>query len=653
MIHASRLTHRSRTLIAIVTLCLALTGCKFLPTQLDADERERLAAESQRALFEGQEPLDHPLALSEAVARAIKYQADHRQRQMEQAAAAAQIDVGKFDLLPKIAINAGYTTRNNEAFGFGFSPSGQVAANPSASSEATRETLGIGLAWNLLDFGVSYFRQRQLVDQKLIAEERRRKAVQTLMHDVRITWWRAEAAQRLLPAADALLAEIDRTMEKTRVIEARRLLPPLQTATLRRALLDLGQQISFRRQELAQSRVELAALVNVPPGTDLRVDAPKKTARKVLDLTADIEKLEALALRARPEMSEEGYRARISQSEARKALVALLPGTSFDVTGNYDSNRFLLNNVWGSAGIGVLFNLVKVFSLPALNRAADAQKGADDARRLAMAMAIMAQTRIAAVRYQLIADEFLIWDEGARDDALIVDYLGASADVGIDNEIELIRAKARAMTSQMNRDLSYANLQASVARLYNSVGYDAVPPETETSAVADLAEQVQARFKELERSSFSAPLTQKVASVAVGNISGIEPRIAELMREGAGRVLEASKLAITSPTAADVRLDFAADIPPTSQEGLVTASVTVTLLRKQGGANTTAPAKFNTTLSAPIDDEQWRVFGEGAIYKILGDLSPPRMRQPSLPIVWATPPTQSPPASSAAPASGK
>ena len=40
---------------------------------------------------------------------------------------------------------------------------------------------GVGVAWNLLDFGVSYFRAKQLSDQKLIAEERRRKALQTFI----------------------------------------------------------------------------------------------------------------------------------------------------------------------------------------------------------------------------------------------------------------------------------------------------------------------------------------------------------------------------------------------------------------------------------------------------------------------------------------
>lgn len=605
---------------------MLLAGCALSPIPLGMDEREKLAADAQAALFAGQEPLKAPLTLEEATARAIKYQADYRQRQMEQAATEAQLDVSRFDLLPRLTLNAGYTTRNNDAFGFGFSQSGQIAANPSASTERTRDTMSLSFAWNLLDFGVSYFRARQTANQTLIAAERRRKAIQTLMHDVRVAWWRAEAAQRLLPYADGLLDEIDQAIEKTRAIEVRKLLPPLQTATLRRALLDLSQQIAFRRQELAQSQVELAALVNVPPGSSLQIASPPSTDREAPDLAADVDKLEALALRARPEIPEEGYRARISEDEARKALVALIPGLSFDLGRNYDSNRFLVNNTWSSAGINVVFNLVKVFSLPALNRSEAAQKKADEARRLAMAMAVMAQTRLAAVRYRLVADEFAIWDEASRDDDLIVKYLASSAQVGVDSELELIRAKARAAASRMNRDLSYATVQASMARLYHSVGYDAVPLEAEARGVADLANLMRVRFTELENASFVPRAAPERPTVALAAVTGVPERVAGLMREGATRVLDVSKIAVSQPDIAEIRAEIDVSLEP-AKEGRVSATATIQLVRRSGAP--TFKETFKTSLSDPVDEEQWRVFGEGILYRALGEMAPPRGRSPS------------------------
>jgi outer membrane protein TolC len=608
-------------------LALLLGGCAITTPRLDTGERERLAAEARRQLFEGQEPIVRPLTLAEATARAIKYQAEHRQRRMEEAAAEAQLDVAQFDLLPRLALNAGYSTRNNEAFGFGFTPGGTIATTPTASVERTRTTASVGLAWNLLDFGVSYFRARQLSDQKLIAEERRRKAVQTLMHDVRVAWWRAEAAERLLPRADRLLAEIEQAIEKTRLIETRKLLPPVQTATLRRALLDLGQQIAFRRQDLAQAKIELAALVNAPPAAEFHVATLEGEAREVLDLTADVDRLESVALRTRPEMAEEGYRARISADEARKALLGLAPGFALELGRNYDSNRFLLNNTWTSSGLNVVFNLVKVFSLPALRRSEEAQRRADEARRQAMAIAILAQTRLAAVRYTLVADEFLIWDEAARDDDLIVKYLASSEKAGIDNELELIRARARAVASHINRGLAYANVQASVARLYNSVGYDAVPREDEARAVADLSDLIATRLDEIERTSFSPRAAAAKPTISVERIGAADARVAALLREGAERVLSEAGHA-PAAGAADVRLELLLELDPV-QEGRRAARVRVIARPAPGGATELA-REFRTTLSEPVDDEQWRVLGEGAAYRVLGELGGARLTRPAL-----------------------
>jgi hypothetical protein len=46
----------------------------------------------------------------------------------------------------------------------------------------------------------------------------------------------------------------------------------------------------------------------------------------------------------------------------------------------------------------------------------------------------------------------------------------------------------------------------------------------------------------------------------------------------------------------------------------------------------TAPAvrEFKTTLSDPVDDEQWRTLGEGAAYRVVADLATTRIARPAL-----------------------
>ena len=601
-----------------VALAALLCACSVTTQPLDAAQRQNLAQEVQRQMFAGQEPIERPLTLADATARAIKYQGEYRVRQMEEAAAAAQLDVARYDLLPKLTASAGYTTRNNESFGYGFTPAGTIATTPTASVERQHRTTGLLLAWNVVDFGTSYYRARQISDQKLIAAERRRKAVQTLMHDVRVTWWRAEAAERLLPAADRLLGEVEQGIEKTRVIESRKLLPPVQTATLRRALLDLSQQIAFRRTELAQARIDLALLVNAPPGREMNIATLQPDARSVPELTGDVARLETLALEQRPELAEEGYRKRITADEASRAIVALMPGLNVEFGFNSDTNKYLLYNSWLTGGLSMAFNVVKLFSLPALNRSSEAQRNVDEARRQAMAIAVLAQTRLAAVRYALAADEYLIWEQAARDDQLIVQYLGSAEKVGIDTELELIRARARALASEMNRDLAYANVQAAVARLFNSVGYDAVPPEDEQKEVAELSKLVDLRYSELERASFSPRSSAPRPSVALADVTGASPRVASLVRQGVQRVFSSAEMLTTSSSAADVQLGLQLYLDQPRQGRRAARAV---IVARPGPKGATLVREFSTSLSEPIDEEQWRVLGEGAAYRVLGEIS--------------------------------
>lgn len=591
----------------------------MLPVPLDPAQRERVAAEAEAKLFVAQEPLTRPVTLYEATARALKYQMEYRVKMMEQAVALGQLEVGKFDMLPKLTATAGYSTRNNDSFGFGFSPNGTVATNPSASQERTRDTSGVSFTWSVLDFGLGYFRAKQLADQSLIAEERRRKALQNLVQDVRLAWWKSEAAQRLLPQVDELLEEVDLAIEKSRVIENRKLLPPMQTATLRRGLLDLEQQISLRRQDLAQSRIELAALLNVTPGAQVQIESPTRFAAATLELKTRMETLEAVALRNRPELGEEAYKTRVNEDEARKAILGLLPNLSLDTGTNYDSNRFLVNNSWLSLGVNVAFNLVKVFSLPAVNRSAEAQRQLDQNRRLAMAMAVMTQTRIAAVRYSLLAHEFGVWDQATKDDEQIVSYLASSAEVGVDTEFELIRAKARHLVSKINRDITYANLEAALGKIYNSVGLDALPSEVDSHETGALAEQMQARLTGWEDENFSPKPASLDLPVMIGEIEGVPAAELKEYRAAIVRILELSKIRVAEADDAKLKINSAVLLDP-PRDGGRPAHVRVALLDAESGESKFS-SEFKTTLSEPVDQPQWRTLGEGAAYRIVGPVA--------------------------------
>ena len=160
-------------------------------------------------MYADQEVLTEPLTFSGALARALKYNLDYRLKLMEIALSQGLLDVSRLDLLPRVVADAGYRSRNNDSGGTSIGIEDRlVSLRPSTSEERAFSTARAELSWNVLDFGISYYRAKQAADEVSIAEERRRKILQNIVQDVRSAYWRAAAAQRLSGEADALLVAI-------------------------------------------------------------------------------------------------------------------------------------------------------------------------------------------------------------------------------------------------------------------------------------------------------------------------------------------------------------------------------------------------------------------------------------------------------------
>ena len=604
-----------KRLLLTLGAAVVASGCAVKPVAISDDGHTQRAAEDQRRLFDDQDAVAAPLSLAEAITRALRYNMEYRTRLMEEASSLGQADLANYDLLPRLTSAAGYSMRSNDAFGVGYTPAGTITTTPSAASEPKHVFDSLTFSWNVLDFGLSYVRAKQLSDQALIAQERRRKAVQNLTQDVRNAWWRVEAAQRLLPETDALLAELNRTAARAKLIESRKLLPPLQIVAYKRSLLDLEQQISARRQELALAKLELAQLLNLRPGTEFAVVAVDRQGAVPPDLTANIEALEQIAARNRPELREEGYRSRITDLEGTRQLLSLLPSLSLDVGTDYDANKYLVNNRWSSAGLNLSWNLMKVASLPSIKGNIQAAAKVDESRRLAITAAVLGQTRIASVRYHLLLQELAIWDDAVNDDVRIVGYLEASRQVGLETELELIRAKGRSIISKVNRDLVYANLQGAIGRLYNSIGLDALPKGAESQTPQALTMALAKTIQEWEATNFAAKPGTVQIPVAVMPVAGLAKEDADAFTGAMQRILTLANVAtVERGQAASYRLESTVSMQAPGISGQP-SSMMYKLLDSKGAVLFEGEQK--SMLITPVTAEQWRALGEGAGYRVI------------------------------------
>ena len=573
-------------------------------------------------MYAAQAPLEGKITLSQATARAIRYNMDYLTRMMEQAWSLGQLDVANFDLLPKMTVSAGYNDRSNAAFGYGFGQDGKVTTNPSASQERSVMTSKSGFSWSVLDFGLSYYRARQLADQALITEERRRKAMQNLMQDVRLSFWRAYVAQQLLPEMGKLLRELEHNAFRAKIILAQRLLTPLQIISYRRSLIDLEQQLANRATELAQSRVEFAQLINLPPDRAYELEAPAMEVA-LRDFVGKVEILDQLALENRPELREEGYRVRITELEkTRMQLQAILPGISVDYSYNTSSNKYLLNGSWAAVGAEAAANLVKIFSLPAVNKSAQAQKQMDEARRMAQAAAVLAQIRIAVTRYDVLGTEYQYWQDAIEDDKRFLDTLTSSANTGVETELELIRAKAKLLGTRVSAGLAYATLEGAMGRIYNSVGLDVLPREMIRNDLVSLTTELDTRIQTWERLNFSARKPLGLPAVSLAFANRVEPEVRAEIRRTVAQIFKLANIDLRP----DAELVLTTDVEVTGEPGSKIMGRITGQLRNQD-AQVIAEIEQNSTLTYPVTAKQWSAMGEAVGMKVSEVLST-RSRKP-------------------------
>jgi hypothetical protein len=183
-----------------------------------------------------------------------------------------------------------------------------------------------------------------------------------------------------------------------------------------------------------------------------------------------------------------------------------------------------LNKNWIDTGFRLSANLFKLASIPTAKRSQEAQKQLDDTRRMAQAMAVLTQVRVASLRYGLAKDELGTTIDSANVDQRLANYAKASATSRVDSELEVIRTEARALLSNYQRHIAYSNAQAAWGRLFNSVGYDIAPAE-QGASVAQLAEVIKRSIGEWQSATFgrSAAVAPALPSVAI-NLSGLKDR---------------------------------------------------------------------------------------------------------------------------------
>ncbi|WP_323154271.1 TolC family protein [Pseudomonas alvandae] len=478
--------NRSQKLFGMSLLALVVSGCAVTREPIDRSVSEQRARTDLQNMYKDQEPLSGPLTLHQAMARAVKYNLEGRLKIMEEALAKRQLDLASFDMLPRMALDAGYVGRNNvNASSSQSVETGTQSLEPSTSQDRDREVADLTMVWNVLDFGVSYISAKQAGDQRLIVQERRRKVINTIVQDVRSAYWRAMAAERLLKQIDSLMARVETARGNSQSMSEQRIGDPVQALGYQRSLIQATRQLEEQRRALSLAKTELATLINLPLGTELTLATQDEYA--IPELKVDLARLEQEALASRPELREQDYQTRITAAETRKAMLRLLPGLEFSAGGHYDSNSFLVEQGWADYGVKVTWNLFNVISAPAAIDVAKAGEEVAAARRQAMSIAVLAQLYVANANYREALRQFKTSQQLSDIDGQIVGQLRSRHQAAGIGELDLIQGELNTLQADLRRDLAYADLRNAYGQIFASAGLDPLPNEVQSTEVQSIA----------------------------------------------------------------------------------------------------------------------------------------------------------------------
>ncbi|MBF8274337.1 MAG: Outer rane protein [Magnetococcales bacterium] len=460
-------------ILGTLALCgLFLSGCSVTPQALDVDTLNQQRTQDLARMFGQVEPIQHPLTLAEVVARSLRFNLDHRVKVVEEAQALDLSSLDKFELLPKLAASSAYSGRSNDSASNSRSMlTGQQSLEVSTSQEREHVTSDLDLTWNILDFGVSYFNARQNADRRLIAHERERKVIQNLMQESRSAYWRALAAQELQPRVHAAISRAESALKDAKKVEDSELRSPLESLRFRKSLLENLRQLESLAQEMATSKVDLSAMMTLPPGTTFVLEAPKGPLQ-VPEWSIPLERMEESALISQPDMREMAYQGRIVVDESRKSLLKLFPGITLSTSRKRDNNAYTMNKDWYETGVKVTWNLLGLLSAPDQLAYNKTNEEVIEIKRLAMRMALLAQVHVAWHQFDQAKVQLSRSNELFEVEKQIVRHTSNRTEHDAQSVLEQIASETSAILAEMRLYNALALSHNALGRMMATTGQD-------------------------------------------------------------------------------------------------------------------------------------------------------------------------------------
>ena len=427
---------------------------------------------------------DIEIDLYTAIALAIKNNKELRVKLLENALSERQINKVKFEMLPQLAANAGYSgsdfyKASTSATVSGTDIAGNIGSDYSTSSNRDLLNQDIGFTWNALDFGLSYIRAGQNADRYLISEENETKAAHNIVREVIRAYWSSMSADKLLKKYGPLLVDVNLALNDSKKIEELLLSKPMDALLYQKELLDIQRALQTQKQSFIDAKIQLGTLMGLMPNQSYKLVGTQDPLT-VLNMT--VEEMETHALQNRPELIENHYQERISVQQTKAGILSLLPGLNFNAAYTSTSNDYVMQQTNSQFGATIGANLLNVFNYPTIKKVNEVNTEIIKEQRLALSMTVLSQIHIANLDYNVALEEFETAERYLDVSKKITEQVKNAQIIARFGQLELIREQASLLVAELRHDIAFTKLQHAIGQIYSSTGIDVTKENIEQYA---------------------------------------------------------------------------------------------------------------------------------------------------------------------------
>jgi len=481
----------------VLAFVCSISACTYQPTPLSGDDFLFFKNKSLNKHFQAQEAVSNPLSIYDVIARTLQYNTQRRVAIIEKALSDQALVLSTLELLPKLVIDSGFSNRSKFDIRDTKNPeTGEVTSNPtSIGSEKRKVDSSLSLSWDILDFGLNYARLKQAGDRTLIAHERKRLATAQLVSEIQESFWAAYTAQRFEPLFGKIESDLEQAFDDLTSKELRDFLP-MKSLNEQRRLLQLKRRVIDIRTELLRRQVHLGNLMGLPPEIKYQLSTQQLY---IPFFHHDLEALDNLAFKQRPELFISSYESRINAEESKARLLDLFPGVGLSASLHHTTDDLVVNSQWFNYSVQVGWHMLKLFQLPKMKQSKKLHAALDEQRRLAIGMTLLMQNRLASLNYQqaLKAYGSDVSLEYVEDQIL---YMVLAAREGLTAQatsIDEIRSRLSNIVAALDSSESYGRAHRAYFEVMRSAGFDVLPKSVPDPSLATLSKSIEKQFNSI------------------------------------------------------------------------------------------------------------------------------------------------------------